>query len=328
MNWKILLTASLLAVLPLSAAALSVTVQTRTYVQTDAIKGQLDTDGVINSATGESNLNVQTVGDPATYAWVFAGAAANGGSAAVVSRSHSFGTVDSTGGVGLEDSINAHGEASAKVVIDDFVFSGPGGVINDAYLNLDVSGLLIGSALTITRSAFADSSSFFSMGAHFEGLANMQGSQGLRIEHYDASQPPEIRPSEVGDLVGVSFPEIISVGPFAVSTNGVYTIEFSIAVQTDTNLFGVGEGQSIGFADFGSTVSLSINGPVFTLPAGFSASSATANVVDNQWMGTPVSVVAPSVPLPPALGFLLAGLMSLRVFKLQGRSEAVGIQPV
>ena len=62
-------------------------------------------------------------------------------------------------------------------------------------------------------------------------------------------------------------------------------------------------------ADYGSTVTLSAEGPVFALSAGYTASSIDADVVDNRWEGTSVEPV--TVPEPSASASTAAVLLAL-----------------
>ena len=77
-------------------------------------------------------------------------------------------------------------------------------------------------------------------------------------------------------------------------------------------------GSASGDAIFGSTVKFPTSGPVFLVEPGINVSSASASIVNNQWLGTPVSVSL--VPLPPSSALLALPLLAmLRRRGSQGR---------
>jgi hypothetical protein len=66
-------------------------------------------------------------------------------------------------------------------------------------------------------------------------------------------------------------------------------------------------GSGFATADFPDGLSFPTSGPVFTLPAGFTANSVDANIVDNQ-LGGPPAVPAMTGWGRAFLGLVLAGL--------------------
>lgn len=61
-------------------------------------------------------------------------------------------------------------------------------------------------------------------------------------------------------------------------------------------------------ADFSHTFSLPTDGPVFDLPAGYTASSVSLDIVNDQWLGGPESS---KVPEPPTLLLTTLGLLGV-----------------
>ena len=298
---------ALIALLPVSAGATTVTIKTDASVQTDTIPNEFNRDWIIAGPAPDSSLNQLSASDSDTYAHQFSGAAANAGSLAVVSRSHVGGTFDSTGGVGPSNAVWASGAAEARFVIDDIVFTGPG-FSTQTTINFDVSGLLSDTTQAGMSGIFALSSAsvVVSMNLGNDPGPDFYGTQIRSTQHYNFPLPPVTSVSEQGDLIGVSFPASFDYGPVTVSLGVAYKLEMILAVSSSARLIGNGTGEVLSMADFGSTMSFPTAGPVFNLNPGYTVNSFSAGIVDNEWTLEPVSVSA--VPLPAAVWGLAAGL--------------------
>ena len=79
-------------------------------------------------------------------------------------------------------------------------------------------------------------------------------------------------------------------------------------------------GNSTGSLDFTPGIRFPSSGPVFTLPAGFTADSVDASIVDNQVMSA-APVPAMGAPSMTALAMLLAALGSRAVGAARRRIE-------
>ena len=297
-----------IALIPLQVNALSVTIRTDTSVQTDLVPSNLEREWIIDSPTSETSTNLQVI-DQAAYARQFSAAAANAGSVAVVTISDTSGVFDSTGGVGPSEAVWATGLAEAKVVIDDIIFTGPG-FSTTTSINVDVSGLFSNSVNPGGADIFARSSTSVAVAVDFSASGNdFDGSRFETVEQLGTNASVTIDQTDVGDLAGFTFPGTISLGNFTVSLNQPYTLELYLFVQSSARLLGDGTGSANNLVDFGSTMNLPTSGPVFDLAAGYSVNSVSADIVDNAWLGTPVSVSP--IPLPPAAILLIAPLAVL-----------------
>ena len=91
-------------------------------------------------------------------------------------------------------------------------------------------------------------------------------------------------------------------------------VEFFIVTAT-----GAGFGGNA-FSNFFDTVHFSTTGPVFNLPDGFTANSATGLIVNNQWAG--------AVPEPGSIVLSILGCMGLTVFRRsRRRRDCSGVVP-
>lgn len=290
---------------PLQATAVSITIRTDTSVQTDLVPSDLQREWIIDSPTAVLSSNLQVI-DQAAYSRQFSGAAANAGSLAVVTMSNTSGVFDSTGGVGPSEAVWASGLAEAKVVIDDIVFTGPG-FSTTTSINVDVSGLFFNSVSPGGTDIFARSATTVGVAVDFSALGNdFSGTRIESIEQLGSLAAPTVEQVDIDDLAGFSFPGTISLGDFNVSIGQTYTLELYMFVQSSARLLGNGTGSAGNLVDFGSTMNLPTSGPVFTLADGYSVNSVSADIVDNAWLGTPVSVSP--IPLPPAVLLLLSAL--------------------
>lgn len=268
-----------------------------------------------NSAT-ESNINVAAESGDSTTPEVFtrhrSSAAANLGSVGVVATSQAAGTFN----LGSGQAPSANGRAFAEFTIDDIVFSGPT-TLFETSVNLEVSGSLmdistpLSSGVVTTAATSVDIFASFGIGT---STTTLTGRQTTRYVQSGFNPPSTDQFFEGEDLVGVSFPSTLTLEPFQVSTGLTYELTVSLFVSSSAKLGGIPgnthSGDVTASALFGSTANLPLLADVFNLPAGYTANSISANIVDNAWLGTPVSVSA--VPLPGAFWLMITGIVLVR----------------
>ena len=84
--------------------------------------------------------------------------------------------------------------------------------------------------------------------------------------------------------------------PFNATPGKPLRITMSLAVNGNAGVAARNVGTGFSRADFDNTLSLAASGPVLNLPAGFTANSAQANIVDNRWLGVPGPIASVSEP--------------------------------
>lgn len=181
---------------------------------------------------------------------------------------------------------------SATVTFDDFVISGSPGQMVTTSLNLHLSGRL--SAIDGGETAAAGS-----------GTANAT----VYVDHRQVGDGVIAAASRDTGLSGIGWLStfnglaVLQTASFTVPTNTPFTIQLQLGTTATAVVDeGLG-GSSAGAADFGSTFSFATDRPVFDLPAGLTASSLEANIVDNRFV----------VPSPGSLAVLgLAGSFAAR----------------
>lgn len=127
--------------------------------------------------------------------------------------------------------------------------------------------------------------------------------------------------ADLGVLLGVNGGRVdLTSRSFTVPVNVPFVISLSLFTSAGLRSDGSGTPMSA-VADFGSTLSFNPDGPVFVLPAGYSADGS--GVVNNRWIGAPAG---PPGPLPEPGSLALAGL-GLALAACAGSARRVGMPP-
>ena len=308
---KISLVSAALVVLAMttSATAYEVTVRASTNAKTDETDNDAESVNIFNQPGPYSQLLVSSAMDGDTEALARASVAVNGGSIAVGAYTSLSGEVDTRGGTVL-DRPSVGADTIVTLIIDDIIFTGPGSSTTTT-LNLAASGFFNANAFA-SPGVIAFSSARVDMSVQFDmgiGSLDFVGFQSKAVNHNTIANPglpPAVSEIENGDLTGVSFPDTLNIGSFNVSLNNPYTLKITLGADSSGRIDGFGSAVSTGIADFGHTVSFPTAGAVFELAPGYSVNSVSADIVNNEWLGEPVSTTV--VPLPGALWMLLPAL--------------------
>lgn len=227
----------------------------------------------------------------------YASASAGGGSVAVVSNSKASG-IAPTG----QDTMS-QGYNTAESTVTDMIFSGPGPNVNTK-LNLLWSGVMGHSVESVNGNTYTNSNTSLDINGSIRRpssttFLSFSGYISVSKEQYGLN-PQTTGIYDGGILTGAYPPS----GPLVTAEFNVPTgepLSFKLVMATNsgtlllsTSVPAAAEGSATSKADFGGTVHLPTSGPVFDLPAGYTVNSVEANIVDNEWMGTPVSA-------PPAM---------------------------
>lgn len=141
------------------------------------------------------------------------------------------------------------------------------------------------------------------------------GATGLVGILFERVQNNQTDGGGIGQLVfnfsghGACSPCLGTTPTLTVPTNTPIFLSMSILASVDNGVADIG-----GFVNASSTFYFPLNGPVFNLPAGYTASIAGLNVENNAVVGTAESVPEPSTFVILGAGLaLLAGVQSQRV---------------
>jgi hypothetical protein len=181
----------------------------------------------------------------------------------------------------------------AEAVIDDVVISGPGSTVS-----VQVSGDLSGQVDTDATNA--------SWGVVFVYASLEIGEVTESGIVYDGSTLVAFDPGAYTAPTSAVIDTTLTTNSIMVSTGTTLVVRMVLigSVHSSDNL---AAGSGFATADFSDGLSFSTSGPVFTLPAGFTANSADADIVDNQF-GAPPAVPSLGGPAVALLAALVAAL--------------------
>ncbi len=226
----------------------------------------------------------------------FASASAGPGSVAVVSNSKASGY--SPAG---EDTTSV-GYNNAYFTATDLIFTGPNPTV-DTKLELFWSGVMDHSVESLNANSYTNSNTSLDIDGYIRRPASttflsFSGYISVSKEQYGLA--PQSTGIYDGGILAGAYPPSgpLVTAEFNVPTGEPLTFKLSIATFSGTILMwtlapGAVEGSATSKADFGGTLHLPASGPVFDLPEGYTVNSVEANIVDNEWTGTPVTAPLP-----------------------------------
>jgi hypothetical protein len=177
-------------------------------------------------------------------------------------------------------------------VIDDVVISGPGSTFS-IQVSADLSGQVDSGAYNPTQGVVL----VYALLQIGEVTQN-----GIT---YHASTLAIFDPSYTAPT-SAAIQTTLTTNSIILSTDTTLAVRMILTavVRAEDNLAGSG---AFATADFSDGLTLPTGGPVFTLPAGFTANSADGDIVDNQ-IGAPQAVPALGGPALALLAALLAAV--------------------
>jgi hypothetical protein len=194
-------------------------------------------------------------------------AVSSAGAGYLSASAHADITKTDAGGFSITDTLT--GSSFSGVTWDDVVISGPPGTTITSF-NLDLDGSLIAGAPAQAAASSNAQISFYyntnNIGGGLYGLSVYAGSTTL---------------SANGQLANFPGNPIIASPTFQVPTNTPLTIGIGLSVYANVSLNLSLTGNPAANADFGHTLTLATDRPVFNLPAGYTANSVQAGIVNN-----------------------------------------------
>jgi hypothetical protein len=202
--------------------------------------------------------------------------------------------------------------ATAGFRLDDIIITGPDSTV-DTSINLSLDG-------GVSATANAAGGGAFGFEATANGMVTVSGQFGPR---FAASQSRGAVCDAQTLLCDSSFFEdefLTGFGGAGIITTPAVTVSVGVPLGLALQLVVAGNGNSTnggfgnrrtaeGSASFGSTLSFALSGPVFNLPAGYTANSVSGLIVDNHWVRA--SDTPTAVPEPGTFSLLGLGVLAL-----------------
>ena len=193
--------------------------------------------------------------------------------------------------VGANGNINS--AAAAYMNLDDVIIGGPAGAMISTSFRTHVSGTL--EASTSLQAMTSGASATVSVRLEGNGRLLNDGTAVVRNGQGQTG---------IGLLQNFTGSNDLTSDPFTVTANQAFAIGLQLSVGAFSALASDETGISSAAAHFGNSLTFVTDGPVFDLPAGYTANSVSGNIIDNQF-------VASAVPLPAAVWLLGTGCLGL-----------------
>ena len=229
------------------------------------------------SGTWENN----TTGSGSSSATAAADASGLGGTALATSTGNAVSSTNSN-----------YACFGAEVVIDDVIISGPGPTAT-IQVSADIAGMVETAALN---------SSWGIVGVYASIEVGEDTGSGIVYSTVVQFQPTFTAPTPAGTAISTT----LTSSALEVSTSSTIAVRLFLASSVVV-LDNLATGSASASLDLTDGMGFPATGPVFILPAGFTANSADANIVNNQ-LGAPVAVPAMTEWGLAILGLVLAGL--------------------
>ena len=248
---------------------------------------------VIDAKTGGLPICEPLGPSPASGTWSNNTAGTGSSSATAAAAASGLGGTALATSTGTSGSNNVNQACfGAEVVIDDVTISGPGPTAT-IQVSADIAGMV---------ESVAANTSWGIAGVYASIQVGEDSGSGIVYATAVLFQPTFLAPTPAGTVISTT----LTSSALTVSTSSTIAVRLFLAgsaVATDTH-FG---GSSSVSLDLSDGMGFPATGPVFILPAGFTANSVDANIVDNQ-LGAPPAVPALTGWGRAILGLVLAGL--------------------
>ena len=182
-------------------------------------------------------------------------------------------------------------DSEADMTLDDVVISGPAGTLTTSY-TVHLSGAL---------DAFNDSQATSRASATV--VLNLFGNGNLLNNSLATknSGEPQIGVDLLKNFTGN---DNLTSAPFTVTANLPFTVRIQLEVGAQSTQGSGDTGSISAHAHFSDTLTFRTDGPVFNLPAGYTANSLSANIINNLFIPAPepttITLALPTL-LPLAL---------------------------
>lgn len=196
-------------------------------------------------------------------------ATAGAGTGYLLASAHASFIKDYVGGGTYYDSLVT--DAGASFAFDDVVVSGPAGNVPIS-VNIHLSGTHL---LNATQNGIANSIvtvTFYRNGSQVSGA---------RHAYYISNGT--LTSDHTGFLTNFDGDDVVTSGSFTVPANTPFKLEVGLSANASVSSMFINSSSSSANTDFSHTLTFAVDRPVFALPAGYTANSAQAGIVNNMF---------------------------------------------
>lgn len=185
--------------------------------------------------------------------------------------------------------------AQVDLTFDDVIITGPGASVSTS-IRLHMDGSVDSSTLLTTSPGSDYASANLSAQVVVDDVTRGDGS------FFVDSQDGVPHSGGAGWLASFDGDDVLTTSAFTADTNVPFTVRLSAGLAARAGMDDQKSGQSLATLDFANTFSFAEGEPVFVLPAGYTANSVSAGIVDNVYVG----VAEPTAAAPVGLVALLS----------------------
>jgi hypothetical protein len=216
-----------------------------------------------------------------------------------------------------QDTFDFRAFSSAMLTMDDFIISGAPGTLITTRLNLHLTGTEEAGSTLFTNSALTGSAS--GLATEFVFITVAGKNVGTGEHNLTSTNGGPATAVGLGLLANFTGNNVLTTNLFTVAANTPFSVALDLVAQGDSILSGNGAGFTTSLSDFSNTLTFVEGAPVFDLPAGYTASSLEAGIVNNRF--TPADGAA-VVPEPSSIILWGIGGLFLTIGSLRRRRRA------
>ncbi len=242
-------------------------------------------------------------------------AAGNGGVHASTNTSYDEQVPESLGGF-----LSFRATGVAELTMDDMMIGGAPGTFITTPMHLHLTGALEAGSALYSNSIFTNGSTQVTGGSNVSVEIRVNGNKvGEGFQELASINGAFPTVTGSGLLAHFDGDDVLTTSPFTVATNTFFSVMLSLGVISGSEVLDGGAGRGTSIADFSNTLTFVQNGPVFDLPAGYTANSLEAGIVNNRF--TPADG-ANVVPEPSSIILWGIGALCLAIGSLRSRRRA------
>lgn len=207
----------------------------------------------------------------------------------------SFVNITKYGGLGNTTLTDYHASGSASGTWTDFKITGPGSGNVTTQLRIHLGGVLSGTTPNTPGNNWTANA-----GVQIAISVN-NNTVGSGFSNYISKDGTPVTTPGNGLLATFDGDEVLTTASFTVPLNTAFSVRLFLLSNASTTVQANETGITGATSNFSNTLSFALDQPVFSLPAGYTANSSSANVVNNSYSVAPEPISLSLVTLGSAV---------------------------